>query len=620
MKIMLKAERRIILASVLLVLLTGVLVSVAATVPLYRSIRAQIEEVNLANARTQQISLEGQLHSYQDIATQFSSRTEIRTSLQAWLNHDISLDELRAFSLPRLLEPASHVEQLAALFRVSNGTLIAALGEQASHLDPPEPLPPNIPFAFHMLDTGGQPVLLIKISSPIRNPGGAVIGHDVLFFHAEEVLLYLLGFGQYGYQAEAFLYQPDQAMAVGLVPVNSGLQASLRPDALSQLSNHPELLQAGLHRLRDNNQDALLIVQPFDHGTTRLVITVPKQSFYVLAYQDLTGVHILIAALLLLAIIVSRQVIKPLISSFTRQAGQLEDSRAKLQLAASVFENTHEAIAITDPGLHLVQANQAMQTLCSYTQEELIGKPLNRCLNIPGHEQEPFFLLQQLCEQGRWQGEVMHVRTHGGTPRTSLLNISAVHDMHGAPKYYIHIFSDITARTVAEHKVRHLAAHDTLTGLVNRNSILARISATVAQHTPFSILFIDLDQFKPVNDLHGHQAGDEVLQLVAKRLQSVAREHDIIARLGGDEFLMLLETPHGTDFVERVATDAIDQLTQPFDIGGALVEIGASVGIAHYPEHGDTADSIIHAADLAMYCAKRDGGNRYSTADGNNDS
>ena len=112
----------------------------------------------------------------------------------------------------------------------------------------------------------------------------------------------------------------------------------------------------------------------------------------------------------------------------------------------------------------------------------------------------------------------------------------------------------------------------------------------------------------------------ETLRLVASRLLGTVRNQDYVARLGGDEFLIMLETPVRRDFINRIVENILQQLTQPFDIGVALIEIGASVGIAHYPEHGNTADSIIHAADLAMYNAKRDGGNRYSTADGNNDS
>ena len=104
----------------------------------------------------------------------------------------------------------------------------------------------------------------------------------------------------------------------------------------------------------------------------------------------------------------------------------------------------------------------------------------------------------------------------------------------------------------------------------------------------FSILFIDLDKFKPVNDLHGHKTGDQVLRITAKRLRRIIREQDELARLGGDEFLVLLDTSAGNDFINRIAEDVIEQLTRPFVLGAVQVEIGVSIGIAHYPEHGIT--------------------------------
>src|SRR5690554_7278323 len=132
MKRLLKAERRIILASVLLVLLTGLLVSMAVTLPLYQAVRIQLEEVSRANARARQASIETLLDSYRNIARQFSSRTEIRKRLQAWRNGEIGLEQLRQYSQPRLQEPAAQTPGLAAMFRVSQDEIIVALGDRKS--------------------------------------------------------------------------------------------------------------------------------------------------------------------------------------------------------------------------------------------------------------------------------------------------------------------------------------------------------------------------------------------------------------------------------------------------------------------------------------------------------
>lgn len=615
MKKLLKTEHPIIWTSALLVLFTGILASIAVTLPLYYSVRTQISEVSMANARARQTSIETQLESYHTLAEQMSSRTEIRKRLEAWRNNEIGLEQLQAFTRPRLEEPIRHLDQLAAAFRISNGEIITALGEHASLLPVSALQPISTAFTLYAVDQIPERTL-IKTSSPIYNASDTVIGHDILFFYTDKLLESLQEFNNYANQADLFLYQPERQMIFGLLPgTRNAYKAELRKKVLHPYLNHPQLQQAGVHKL-DNGLERILIVQPFARNPVSLIITVPESTFYWMAYRSLLWIYALLAILLMLATIASRQVIKPLIATLTLQNKQLEENQAELQLTASVFENSREMIAITDPSLRLVRANPAMQVLCGPETPE--GKPLSQYLSIPGQANVPFFLLQQLCEQGRWQGEVTHTRN--GHERTGLLNISTIYNTDGKPVYHIHIISDITARTVAEQKARHQAAHDPLTGLLNRNSMMAQIRDSIARQTAFSILFIDLDKFKPVNDLYGHQAGDETLRLVASRLLGTVRNQDYVARLGGDEFLIMLETPVSRDFINRIVENILQQLTQPFDIGVALIEIGASVGIAHYPEHGSTADSIIHAADLAMYNAKRDGGNRYSTADGNNDS
>lgn len=615
MNSLLKAERRIILASALLVLLTGILVSFAATIPMYRSVRIQIEETSLANARARMVSIENQLDSYQHIAEQFSSRTEIRRRLEAWLANEISLEQLREFSQPRLEEPTSRTLDLAAMFRISNGEVICALGTLANQLQLEALQPVTTSLGFHVLKTASDSLVLVKASAPIRSQDSSIIGYDILYFHAGSLLHHLQGFGNHGDNAKVLLYQTGQQTVLGLLPETGQPGTLTHASAQTLHVDIAKLQQAGIHKTGDA-QNRILITQPFARMPLSLLVFVPEQAFYAPAYQDLQGVYMLILVLLVLAIIASRQAIKPLIAIVSWQSRKLEESRAELQLAASVYENTREAIAITDTNLRLLRANHAMQSLCGRNQEELKGELLNQCLDITGHDEDPLYLLHQLGERGRWQGEVSHRAPRDGALRTSLLNVSTVHDNTGAPAYYIHIFSDITARTLAEQKVRHLAAHDALTGLLNRSSILERIRNCIRQQTPFAILFIDLDRFKPVNDRHGHQVGDEILRLASERLRRVARDQDSLARLGGDEFLVILETPAGNDFIERIAADVVHHLSQPFDIHGALIEIDASVGIAYYPEHGETADSIIHAADLAMYDAKRSGGNRYSIADG----
>lgn len=620
MKNMLHVEKRIMAASALLVLLTGILVSLASILPMYQSVRSQIEAASLANARARQTSIDYQLASYQAIATQFTSRTEIRKRLEAWLQQDISLQELQDYSQPRLQEPASQTPHLAAMFRTSQGETIAAIGDYASRIPARALQPGNSGTCLFTLSEASGDIPLIKASAAIHNAVGEVIGHDILFFHPTALAHHLQGFANYDNQAKIFIYQHSPPLVLARPHSSDQTTTALQPEILHPImqADH-QLPPSGLHRI-SGGDGTVLIVQPLEEGNSSLLIMVSRPVFYALAYHNLYWIYALIMVLLLLATLASRQAIRPLLATLTRQARQLDSHQTELRLAASVFENTREAIAITDSGLHIIRANPSMLLLSGRSQDELASQPLSQYLHITGEDNPQFFLLRQLCEAGRWQGEVGHLRSSGDSLRTSLLNISTVYDDKGDILYHIHVFSDITTRKAAELKIRQLAEQDPLTGLLNRNSMLQCIRDAIEQQQRFSLLFIDLDKFKPVNDTHGHQAGDQVLRLVAKRLQGAARSSDIIARIGGDEFLILLTTPDTRDFVQRIAADIVQRLTQPFDIEGALIEIGASLGVAHFPEHGASADAIIHAADLAMYSAKRNGGNQFHTADGHQDS
>ena len=169
-------------------------------------------------------------------------------------------------------------------------------------------------------------------------------------------------------------------------------------------------------------------------------------------------------------------------------------------------------------------------------------------------------------------------------------------------------YTDVTEAREYAQRIEHLASHDELTGLLNRAKFLSRLAAEVAlarrQETQFPILYLDLDGFKPINDRHGHAVGDKVLAQVATTLMETARESDFVARLGGDEFAILLRglDHHGQalQFAQRV-----DQaLSRPFMVGDIPVHIGTSIGIAWFPEHGADPESLMVAADQAMYLAK----------------
>jgi diguanylate cyclase (GGDEF)-like protein len=174
---------------------------------------------------------------------------------------------------------------------------------------------------------------------------------------------------------------------------------------------------------------------------------------------------------------------------------------------------------------------------------------------------------------------------------------------------------EVAERRAAEEQVRHLAHHDALTGLANRLLFMVRLEAAIAkarsENTGFALAYLDIDAFKPINDNHGHQAGDHAQQLIAGRLRNGLRYNETVARLGGDEFAVILDVGDAGAAKQRV--DAIARaLFEPYELhsragtDSVSVEVAGSLGVAMYPQHGEDSEAMIHAADLAMYAAKRE--------------
>ena len=168
-----------------------------------------------------------------------------------------------------------------------------------------------------------------------------------------------------------------------------------------------------------------------------------------------------------------------------------------------------------------------------------------------------------------------------------------------------------------EVALQHLATHDTLTDLPNRFLMVDRLHQLLARAkrsgTAFAVLFMDIDRFKEVNDTYGHEFGDLLLRAVAQRLTKSVRQSDTVARIGGDEFVLILETVHQIGETEAVANNVRRALARPINIGEHEMKVTVSIGISFYPENGEDADTLLRAADYAMYLAKKEGGNRHLT-------
>lgn len=289
----------------------------------------------------------------------------------------------------------------------------------------------------------------------------------------------------------------------------------------------------------------------------------------------------------------------------------------ELRLSAVVFANSRDGIFIADPEGRLLAVNPAYELITGYQEDELLGRPYHQ-IHIPRPETETQEAIDRTARQsGHWQGEVWGRRKDGDLFPLRL-SLSVVRNEWGEITQLVGLASDITRIKQAEVRLQHLAHYDALTDLPNRLLAQSRLEHALEKAQRHkghvAVLFIDLDKFKQVNDSHGHQAGDELLVAVAKRLGSRLREEDTLARLGGDEFLFLLENVKQPQDAAKVARTLINLLLKPFPLktlGGGAVHIGGSVGVSLYPQDGSDSAALTKAADAAMYQAKEAGRNTY---------
>lgn len=610
---LLSVGKRIVLFSLLTILLTGILVGLSATVPMYHSIRSHIDQVNLANAAAQAGALENQFARYHALAAQLTSRTEIRKRLEAYLAGELSLAELQAFSQPRLAEPASHIPDLRAMVRITaKQEVVAAVGELAEQVKTLD-LSAVPQKAVSISDPA---VDLIRVAAEIYSPEGGLLGWDILYFDIQSLAPLLSEFSTYAGTAQLKLISQNSLLSLGYDHAQQQVVRQELKPTLKHALTELNYTETRLFYVTDE-QDFTLIYQPLMGMGCGLLIQIPQQVFYQAAYQDLLWAYLSIFAMLVIGALISHYAVRPLINKLTRQAAEIERHAIELRLAASVFEQTQQAILITDPKLNIVRANQAAKKTLNVNDKLLTERNLKEFLP-PDVGDNNQLLTQDLTtlldNNDSWQGEIGYKTTDCNEQNITLTlqNITSVKNAKAQPSYLIHIFSDITERKAAHRKIVYLAHHDPLTGLPNRNALMKRLAYCVEHADNFAVLFIDLDKFKPANDNFGHPVGDQLLKEVAQRINSVVRASDMVGRLGGDEFLMIVEAKQDSSQAKVIAEKIIKQVMQPFHIDGNNLSLGVSIGIAHYPKDADSAAGIIEAADTAMYKAKQGGGNCFA--------
>ena len=281
------------------------------------------------------------------------------------------------------------------------------------------------------------------------------------------------------------------------------------------------------------------------------------------------------------------------------------------QLASMVYSNATEAILITDIKGNILAVNPAFTTITGYAADEVIGKTPK--LLSSGIHDTAFYaaMWQQLSTNCTWQANIFN-RNKNGQIIPLRVTVNAVKNATDEVLSYIAIYTDLTQLHEAEKQLNFLAYHDPLTRLPNRSLFQDRLHQTLVSARrgvyEFTLFFIDLDRFKPINDTLGHQAGDLVLREIAQRLEQSVRDVDTVARVGGDEFVIIAPGLYGQDHVFKLGQKILDQLSRPIQYGDRKLALGCSIGAACFPADGEDEDRLIQHADLAMYRAKENGG------------
>jgi diguanylate cyclase (GGDEF)-like protein/PAS domain S-box-containing protein len=297
-----------------------------------------------------------------------------------------------------------------------------------------------------------------------------------------------------------------------------------------------------------------------------------------------------------------------------RDISARKKAEEKLLLSAKVFENTVEGIVVTDPQGTIEQVNPGFTIITGYSADEAVGgNP--RILKSDRHPQHFYSQMwEKLVKDGHWAGEIWNRRKNGES-YPEWLTITAVKNEAGQTTNYVSIFHDITELRRQQDALEYHAQHDALTGLPNRVLLGDRLRMALAQLErnggKLALLFLDLDNFKTINDGLGHSVGDQLLVELSRRLEGLLRSGDTLARLGGDEFLILLPEVASIDDASHIATRMLDALKKPFSHGDAEYFVTASIGLTIAPDDGIEGPKLIKNADMAMYRAKSMGRNNY---------
>jgi len=337
-----------------------------------------------------------------------------------------------------------------------------------------------------------------------------------------------------------------------------------------------------------------------------IVLIADQQEIYAPIYQKLLPILIFILALGGLQTVAMMQLLRPLSNQVLVHSEALETANNQLQAAC---EQSPVSIVITDTHGQIQYVNAKFQEVTGYTEAEVLGKT-PRMLQSGTTATDSYQEMWATVLQGRtWQGELLNKKKNGEL-FWEAVTVAPVRQDNGEISNFVGIKEDITERRKARDLLEYQAQHDPLTDLVNRAYAFKNLEIILAQadetDTQVAILYLDLNGFKQVNDELGHNMGDQLLKVIAHRLQVSLRHSDLVARLGGDEFLIVIKEVVSQANVAAIADKLLMAIANPVFLASQVIQVSGSLGITLYPADGRTATELIKQADSAMYTAKRE--------------
>lgn len=302
------------------------------------------------------------------------------------------------------------------------------------------------------------------------------------------------------------------------------------------------------------------------------------------------------------------------ISNYIRAS---EDARKREQRLANVLGTVRDAIITIDQKGNVQSINAAGERMFGYPKNLVLGQNIKMLMPSQYAEHHDNHL-DRYVKTGESEliNNSMEFEGQHANGAVFPIELSVTEMMEGSQRLFTGVIRDITERKKAMDKIQHLAHHDALTHLPNRNLYIERVERAIHRsrrsNKPLALMFVDLDKFKPINDELGHEAGDAVLKTVAERMLACVRQSDTVARFGGDEFVAILENLDHAESASVVAQKVLSTVPKPIKVtDGKTARVGASIGISIFPDDGETMDELARAADEAMYAVKEEGRNNF---------